>query len=1270
MDSKDLLEEIQRLNPSVKEAKDKFDKLDKEVDRLTKAIAYIANQINAIKAEPKKFADSLEDYNEKLYQYSAAREQYERAAAVADANRVEALNKYTELFERARDAYFENKSSIEDHTKAIEEATKAVQKETVVEEKVAEVKQAEVKVEEKIVEVKQEEIKETKKATEVKKAAVQATKKADVVNKEEATATKKVVEAKKNLANEINNQTKKVKSTKAATPKLSPLQAMREAVLNDFFNGTDKEVGASSYLANPQQARAELIKSLSTNRARKPETFMAAVRQNFNNLSNTGTIQYKSKAHQDELQSYLTKGHFDKGNVQEKTISAPQKKESEELPTSGIGSDKKDTSTEIASKTLARAKRKQAEKIEAEVNATQETLDFNGIANKHLDRLNKTLGSLNANMITMSTNVGRMAMITKSAAYGLTAVRKKIENSELLKGIEGLGKALEKATKKMDSLGKARVKSSSAGTMGSAATAAVEEEKVLEPEKVQEIKRPKSSHANQERKNQKRAEQKGFLALLIPALAKLLRKSPIWDAIKLLLLKFGKNHPLLTAGALMAGPGLIAGGIGLKAMGGLKGLGNMFKFGGGAGAGAAVGATGASATRAGRLAKVKFGRMAQSAGDWWNGLGVRAESNVANKITSVQDTRRSLFELQSSKETQLQRLLDKEAKLRGYQGKASAEYQHLNRGAHLSYKERSRRVTLYDEIEKRGRKIGRVRREIGTYQGKLGSIDKYLDRNLKELDELTKAQRNLKTPMGSLAGKLKVFGSDITGAGKNLLKSIKMPKMTWAGAGKGALKMVNPMTGAKILGNVGKGAKALGPIGIALSAIAEVPDLFNAAKSGEPGAFKKQATKSVGGITGSMAGAGIGGAIGTAIAPGIGTALGTALGAIIGDIAGRILGPAFMDGFSVFGKDFKKDFKALWDGIKAVFGSVMKVVTVVGSVIGRLLVPVFKVLGFTIGGLVKLVTWGINIIAKVIGGVANAVTSVVDTIDKGLKNLWDGLKRNPLTAPIAKGLEKVFGTSGDSSDNGGGSSNPSAVSKDDAQYNGGGSSDKLVGSAVGAVKNFTDNVTSNKSGTRTKKKGQDKSVGMCATGVTRAVKDAYGVQLTGDAWQLADQLAKNDKFTELTGYSEKTALKDIPKGAIVVQGKNAKNQYGHTFISGGDGKGYSDHTQTQMYKGYGGMRVFMPTDSLNINGDAAVATTTPTDTTSATATDTATDTSTAVTQQADDGVREALLAFAGNMKKDQQNNRTRNLIFEATDVTGSLGCWGITHVNNTGQMLH
>ena len=523
--------------------------------------------------------------------------------------------------------------------------------------------------------------------------------------------------------------------------------------------------------------------------------------------------------------------------------------------------------------------------------------------------------------------------------------------------------------------------------------------------------KPRGSFKDQENKNQRRQEQKSFIALLIPALAKLLKKSPIWDAIKLLLLKFGKNHPLLTAGALMAGPALMAGGIGLRAMGGLKGIGGVLNRNSSKAA--------SNVLQIGdRKARVRIGRLLQAPGNYLNGLGSRAESNVSNKILDLQNNRRALLDLQASKEARIPQLAAKEAKLAKQQQYAVRELLPLISGKNLSYKQRARKVQLQQEVQKRYGKIKNVRAEIAGVQSNAAKLDPYLDSNLKAIDDLTRAQKRLKNPMWNLAEKLKVFGSDIGSVGKGFIKSIgsfagkvkniKLGELLKGGFGAikgGFLKSINPMTAFRAVGKIGKGAKVLGPIGTALTAVAEIPDLINAARSGKPGALKKQLVKSGGGVGGAL----VGGAIGSALGP-----VGTVVGAIIGDIVGRIVGPALFDGFKVFTGKLGADFKGIWDGLKQTFGSAMRIITPIARLIGRMLVPSFKLLGLVLGGLVKAIVWTVKIVAKTLGWVADKIANVVESITKGLEWLGNKLLEIPVIGPA---LRKLYGTSGDEDNN-------------------------------------------------------------------------------------------------------------------------------------------------------------------------------------------------------------------------------------------------------------
>lgn len=68
----------------------------------------------------------------------------------------------------------------------------------------------------------------------------------------------------------------------------------------------------------------------------------------------------------------------------------------------------------------------------------------------------------------------------------------------------------------------------------------------------------------------------------------------------------------------------------------------------------------------------------------------------------------------------------------------------------------------------------------------------------------------------------------------------------------------------------------------------------------------------------------------------------------------------------------------------------------------------------------------------------------------------------------------------------------------------------------------------------------------------------------------------------------------------------------------------------------------------------------------------ATQTQTQSLQLASNGLRTALNERTGGGKpgdtENQRLERTRRMIFSATDVTGSMGVWGITHLNNHGGM--
>ena len=59
-----------------------------------------------------------------------------------------------------------------------------------------------------------------------------------------------------------------------------------------------------------------------------------------------------------------------------------------------------------------------------------------------------------------------------------------------------------------------------------------------------------------------------------------------------------------------------------------------------------------------------------------------------------------------------------------------------------------------------------------------------------------------------------------------------------------------------------------------------------------------------------------------------------------------------------------------------------------------------------------------------------------------------------------------------------------------------------------------------------------------------------------------------------------------------------------------------------------------------------------------------TEVSTKEKEQATSGLREDFAKIVGAQSKNNKQERARNIIFSAVDVTGSLGVWGITQLNN------
>jgi peptidoglycan hydrolase-like protein with peptidoglycan-binding domain len=104
------------------------------------------------------------------------------------------------------------------------------------------------------------------------------------------------------------------------------------------------------------------------------------------------------------------------------------------------------------------------------------------------------------------------------------------------------------------------------------------------------------------------------------------------------------------------------------------------------------------------------------------------------------------------------------------------------------------------------------------------------------------------------------------------------------------------------------------------------------------------------------------------------------------------------------------------------------------------------------------------------------------------------------------------------------------------------------------------------------------SQGLCATGVSRAIQNTYGIKVWGNGNDIDDNLPRN-KFRQVN-LSLAEALK-IP-GLVLTWEKTSTRLgsiYGHTAITSGDGRSsYSDFVESNTLGagGRSGFKVFMP----------------------------------------------------------------------------------------------
>ena len=104
--------------------------------------------------------------------------------------------------------------------------------------------------------------------------------------------------------------------------------------------------------------------------------------------------------------------------------------------------------------------------------------------------------------------------------------------------------------------------------------------------------------------------------------------------------------------------------------------------------------------------------------------------------------------------------------------------------------------------------------------------------------------------------------------------------------------------------------------------------------------------------------------------------------------------------------------------------------------------------------------------------------------------------------------------------------------------------------------------------------------GYCAAGVSKAIEDAFGYKTWGNGCDYGNVLAERNDWIEVTDEVSLDELKNLPAGAIVSWSQYNGGQYGHVFISDGQGNEISDFKSpitTDYYSSRGATyRVFIP----------------------------------------------------------------------------------------------
>lgn len=816
-----------------------------------------------------------------------------------------------------------------------------------------------------------------------------------------------------------------------------------------------------------------------------------------------------------------------------------------------------------------------------------------------------------------------------------------------------------------------------------------------------------SYQAKQETKDRKRAEQKSFISLLIPELAKLMKKGPIWDIFKLLFLQLGAKHPKTAAALLLGGPALAFGGARFagRALLGLPGW---------AGVGAQTVAK--AGTFGGPIQNIKSGWQA------FLGKNFAPKGGVARSIVS-----------QIKKEEAHQALSDKllHKKLEPYRQfektrenfiKASKRAKSMDRAMWRwsnpndpGYYYNKPRVRPLTDAELKNTSIWKK----GTW-GSMESIQRafrikadtakseYLNayKSLKGKGPLGVAEQEKRllaskqfsrysTTMGKSGGYIKSFGKGI------LEGSVNNAKFNW---------MKYSEQGAKgTFGTLKNAAKGAPGVGALLEVLFDIPDIYKAAISGKKGALAQQLSKTLGAVIGTLVGAFLG-----------------PLGWILGPIIGRSIGQGFGKHIGEIGDAFKRLGSAI-SRIVEVCEPLIKVSSEIIGLVGELFA----------GVLVQ----AIDMVTAFVNAVASAVHWIRYKTDKDYRKAYDsqtqdgglskrqqkyldnvntpGTKENKaIVAKARRALENEFGRLSYEKKTGTGQFiNPQPK--------------KSILDALTKAPSFNEQlamrtqaqIDNDKKLEKEKKKRKEKYV--------NDRLDKKVAELMANESKYVAEKAKEDNerkikslgnvtsidkhaITSDFGYRIHPIYKDrrFHSGVDLAYGLNepVKAKHGGKVISVGnknDGYGnvvviQEDNGMIQRYAHlndtltlkYGsvvkkGETIGLAGQTGNSTGphlhyevmdknkkflnptayENGVLTYASVDKAGNIVTGGGTTTSTSnftTPAQTNDGVRDSLLSLAGEVKKRHELDDANRLVFDPTDVTGSLGCWGVVGMNNTG----